>query len=165
MKKQQTDKEKEIYIAADADVFGNVSIGSRSSIWYHAVIRAEDDSVTIGEESNIQDGCVLHVDAGYPIVIGDRVTVGHQALIHGCRIGDETLIGMGAIILNGAEVGSHCMIGAGALVTQGMVIPDGSLAFGSPAKVIRQLKEEEISEIIEDAAEYVHLAGRHFTEA
>lgn len=156
--------EQGIYIAQDADVLGNVRIGERSSVWYHAAIRAENDSITIGSESNIQDGCVLHTDAGYPVTIGDRVTVGHQAVIHGCSIGDGTLVGMGSIILNGAKIGARCIIGAGALVTQGMVIPDGSLAFGSPAKVVRPLTEEEIEMNQKAAEEYLHLSKLHFGE-
>lgn len=162
MKKHLTDKNKNIYIAEDADVVGMVEIGEGSSIWYQAVVRADEDSITIGKRSNIQDGCVLHTDAGRPLMIGDRVTVGHRAILHGCQIGDESLIGMGAIVLNGAEIGKHCIIGAGALVTQGMQIPDGSLAFGSPAKVIRPLTEEEKAGVLAAAEEYTSLSGKHF---
>lgn len=152
-----------IYIADSADVMGDVIIGEDSSIWYQAVVRGDHAQIRIGNGSNIQDGCVLHGDAGYPVAISDHVTVGHKAIIHGCRIGDNTLIGMGAIILNGAQIGRNCIIGAGALVTGGTVIPDGMMALGSPAKVKRALTEEEIEGIRRGALEYVECAKEHFT--
>ena len=154
--------EKEILIADDADVIGDVTIGEKSSIWYHATIRAELCTVSIGRETNIQDGVVVHTDPGFPVSIGDRVTVGHNAIIHGSTVGDETLIGMGAILLNGSVVGKQCVIGAGALVTQGTVIPDGNMAFGSPAKLFRPLTEDERGKIGISAKEYVDLAKKHF---
>lgn len=164
MKKMKTDPERKVYIAPDADVTGDVVIGEKSSIWYHAVVRAEDAPVTIGCESNVQDGCIVHTDAGFPVEIGNRVTIGHGAIIHGCSIGDGSLIGMGSILLNGAKIGKHCMIGAGALIPQGMEVPDGCLAFGSPARVRRPLREEELSELEADADTYIRYAKEHFEE-
>lgn len=137
---------------------GNVTIGPESSLWFNAVLRAESDGITIGKRSNVQDNAVIHTSAGYPVAIGDNVTIGHGAIIHGCTIGDNSLIGMGAIVLNGAKIGSNCIIGAGALVTQNTVIPDGSLAFGSPAKIIRELTEDEISANRKNADDYVAMA-------
>lgn len=161
MKRMVSDSKRKIYIAPDADVLGDVSIGDGSSIWYHAVIRAEDAPVTIGKESNVQDGCILHTDEGFPVAIGDRVTVGHGAILHGCSIGDGSLIGMGSIILNGAKIGTHCMIGAGTLIPQNMEVPDGHLAFGSPARVRRELREEELAELEADADTYLRFAEQH----
>lgn len=139
-------------------VKGRVTIGADSSIWYNAVLRAEDDTITIGRGTNIQDCCVIHVDAGAPVVLGDHVTVGHGAILHGCRIGDNTLVGMGSILLNGAVIGKNCLIGAGALVTQHTVIPDNSLVMGFPAKIIRPLTAREIQENQESALEYIRLS-------
>ncbi len=161
MEKIRSNTEKEVFIAPDADVTGDVSIGERTSIWYHAVIRAEDAPVTIGRESNVQDGCIVHTDEEYPVVIGDRVTIGHGAIIHGCSIGDGSLIGMGSIVLNGAKIGKQCMIGAGTLVPQNMEIPDGHLAFGSPARIKRALHEDELAEMEADADTYIRYAKEH----
>lgn len=130
--------------AADgAAVVGNVTIGDESSVWYNAVIRGDEAPIVIGSGSNVQDGAVVHVDKDYPCTIGNSVTIGHNAIIHGCTIRHNTVIGMGAIVMNGAKIGEDCIIGAGSLVTQGTVVPDGMMAFGSPAKVIRPLTEEE----------------------
>lgn len=153
---------KGAYIAQSADVTGNVRLADDVSIWYQAVLRADHDAISIGKGSNIQDGCVLHVDEGYPLRIGEAVTVGHGAILHGCSIGDNSLIGMGAIVLNGASIGKNCIIGAGALVTQGTVIPDGMLALGSPAKVKRPLTSEEIRENRQSALDYIDCAKKHF---
>lgn len=144
-----------VWIAPSADVIGNVEIGAESSVWYHATVRSEGTPVIIGEGSNVQDNCVVHVDPGYPVTIGNHVTIGHGAIIHGCTIGNETLIGMGAIILNGAKIVSGCIVGAGALVTQNMEIPDGTMALGMPAKVLRQITEEEHKKILQNALAYV----------
>lgn len=162
IKRLSTDYEQKIYIASDADVLGKVTIGAGSSVWYHAVIRAEKDTITIGKETNIQDGCIIHTDPGYPVEVGDRVTVGHGAILHGCKVGSDCLIGMNAVILNGAQVGNGCIIGAGALITQNTVIPDGSMAFGSPAKVKRPLTREELEGVIASAKEYLDFAEDHF---
>ena len=142
------------FVAENATVRGRVTAGPGSSIYFGAVIRSESEETLIGPETNIQDNCVLHQEYGCPTTVGSRVTVGHGAILHGCTIGDETLIGMGAIVLNGAKIGRHCLIGAGALVTQNMVIPDGSLAFGSPAKIRGTLTDEAIEEIRASAASY-----------
>lgn len=142
-------------IARGAILVGNVTLGEQSSVWYNAVVRADNEPITIGARSNIQDCCVLHVDEENPIQIGDGVTVGHGAILHGCTIGDNSLIGMGAVVLNGAQIGKNCIIGAAALVTQGMEVPDNSMVLGVPAKVRRPLTEEEIEGNRRAAAEYV----------
>lgn len=131
------------WAAHDADIIGNVVIGDESSVWYHAVIRGDMAPIVIGSGTNIQDNVVVHADQGYPCTIGNSVTVGHSAVIHGCTIGNNTVIGMGAIVMNGAKVGEDCLIGAGSVVTEHTEIPDGMLALGTPAKVIRPLTEEE----------------------
>ncbi len=149
---------EERYIASNATVVGDVRIGKDSSIWYQAVLRGDHDTITVGEATNIQDGCILHADPGFPVVIGNDVTVGHAAIIHGCEIGDGALIGMGAIVLNGAQIGKNAIVGAGALVTQGTVIPDGMLAVGSPAKVRREVTADEIKQNLDGALDYVKTA-------
>ena len=133
-------------IAKQSVVIGDVTIGRDSCVLHYAVIRGDDAPVVIGEESNIQENCTIHVNHNMPVHIGNNVTVGHNAVLHGCVIGDRTLIGMGAVVLDGARIGRDCIIGAGSLVTQGTVIPDGMLAFGSPAKVIRPLTDAETKE-------------------
>lgn len=150
-------------VANDAVIKGDVIIKEEASVWYHSVVRGmphkgEAGRIVIGKRSNIQDGCVLHVDEGYPISIGEGVTVGHMAMLHGCTIGDNSLIGIGSIVLNGAKIGKNCIIGAGALVTQNAVIPDGYMAFGSPAKPVRMLTEDEIKQIQQNAKVYVEEA-------
>ena len=127
-----------------AVVIGEVTLGKRVSIWYNAVVRGDIAPITIGDNSNIQECSVLHVDHDTPILLGEGVTVGHGAILHGCRIGDNSLVGMGAIVLGGAVIGKNCIIGAGALVTQNTIIPDNSLVLGSPARIKRSLTEEEI---------------------
>jgi carbonic anhydrase/acetyltransferase-like protein (isoleucine patch superfamily) len=149
-----------VYMAPRSIVTGNVTVEKDCGIWYNAVIRGDLEPVTIGERTNIQDNCVVHVATGFPVSIGSGVTIGHAAIIHGCSIGDDSLIGMGAIVMNGATIGKNCLIGAGALVTQGMDVPDGSMAFGSPAKVVRKLSEEQIKSIKDNAEEYVMLARK-----
>jgi len=144
-----------VFVAPGAVVLGDVSIDADGSVFFGAVIRAEYDRIAIGRGTNIQDNCVLHVDEGFPLSVGQNVTVGHGAILHGCTVGDNTLIGMGAIVLNGAVIGRNCIIGAGALVTQNTVIPDGSLAVGSPAKVRRPVTEAEIAANAASAAGYV----------
>ena len=146
---------KNAKIAQGAVVYGDVQIEDGASIWYHAVLRADSGSIVIGKDSNIQDCCVVHQNIGEKTVVGEGVTVGHGAILHGCTIGDHSLIGMGSIILDGAMIGRHCIIGAGSLVTGGKVIPDGSLAFGNPARVIRELTKEEIKGIYKAMEEYV----------
>ncbi len=145
------------FIAPGAVVLGDVVIGEDCSIWFHAVIRAEDAPIRIGKGSNVQDNAVVHEDAGHPVTIGEYVTIGHGAIVHGCEIGDHTLVGMGAIILNGARIGQNCVIGAGALVTQNAVIPDNSLVIGSPAKVKREVTAEDVEHSMQNALHYVEM--------
>ncbi len=141
-------------IAQGAIVYGDVVLGEKTSIWYHAVVRGDDGPICIGKYSNVQDNCTIHLDEGHRIVIGDYVTIGHGAIVHGCKIGNNCLIGMGAIILNGAVIGDDCIIGAGALVTQDKQIPAGSMVLGSPAKVIRELTAEEKENVTKNALHY-----------
>jgi carbonic anhydrase/acetyltransferase-like protein (isoleucine patch superfamily) len=142
------------YIAPGAVLVGDVSIGARSSVWFGCVLRADTDRIQIGAGSNIQDLTVIHGDAGDPTIIGDGVTVGHRVVLHGCRIGDGALIGMGAIILNNAEIGAQCLVGAGALVTMGKVFPPRTLILGSPAKAVRELTQAEIDDNAASAEHY-----------
>lgn len=146
---------KNVYIAPGAVVLGDITLGKNSSIWFHAVVRAENASIVIGNNTNIQDNCVLHVDEGADIHIGNGVTIGHGAIIHGCTIGSNSLIGMGAIILNHAVIGENCIIGAGTLITQNTIIPDNSLVIGSPGKIVRTVNDSEIENIKQNAAHYV----------
>lgn len=145
------------FIAPNATVLGDVTIGESASVWYNAVLRGDINSITVGRGTSVQDGSVLHLSAEYGCHIGDYVTVGHMAMLHACTIGDECLIGMGAIILDGAEIGERSIVGAGALVTQGKKIPPGSMVLGSPAKVVRELSAEEQSGLREWAERYVRL--------
>ena len=130
------------FVAPGAAVIGSVVLGENVSIWFNAVLRADNDTISIGDGSNVQDGSVLHVDPGHPLTIGKRVTVGHKAMLHGCTIGDGSLIGMNAVVLNDVIIGKNCLIGANALLTEGTVVPDSSLVLGSPGKVIKQLDEK-----------------------
>lgn len=138
-----------------AFVGGSVEIGDLSSVWPYAVLRGDSECIVIGKESNVQDGAVLHVDPGAPVVIGDGVTIGHRAVVHGAVVGSSTLIGMGAIVMNGAKIGEWCIIGAGAVVTEGTVIPSGSIAMGIPAKIIREVNEDDRKMIRRAAKSYV----------
>lgn len=152
------------FIAPTAQIMGDVKIGEESSIWYGTVIRGDVNRIEIGKGSNVQDNCVVHCSAKVSAVIGDNVTVGHRCIIHGCVIGDETLVGMGAIIMDGARIGKHCVVAAGALVTEGMQVPDGSMVMGFPAKVKRALSEEEIARNMAYAEHYRIEARRHFAK-
>ncbi|MBR1828018.1 MAG: gamma carbonic anhydrase family protein [Atopobiaceae bacterium] len=149
--------DESVVVLDGARVVGNVTMGPGCSVWYNAVIRAEQD-VVIGGNTNVQDNVVIHVSEGHPVHIGDGVSIGHGAIVHGCTIGNNTLIGMGAIVLDGATVGNDCIIGAGSVVTQGMVIPDGSGASGSPARVRRTRTEHAIAANRHTAQSYVELA-------
>lgn len=149
---------KDYFIAASADVYGDVSLAKDSSVWFQSVLRGDNNSITINEGSNIQDGTIIHVDEHAPVVIGKYVTVGHQCMLHGCSIEDGALIGMSSIILNHAKIGKNSLIGAGSLVTEGTEIPPNVLAFGRPAKVIRPLTREEIRKNKENARHYVQLS-------
>lgn len=146
------------YIAPGAIVLGDVTLGEDVGIWYHATVRGDRAPIVIGNRSNVQDNAVVHVDAKYPVTIGENVTIGHSAVIHGCEIGDNSLIGMGAIVMNGARIGKNCIVGAGALVTQNTVVPDNSLILGNPAKVKRQVTQEEIAASLHNAEVYVEEA-------
>ncbi len=142
------------FVAPGAVVRGEVHLAENSSVFYNAVLRGDRAPISIGEGTNIQDNCVVHVEYDLPVTVGKNVTVGHGAILHGCTVGDETLIGMGAIVLNGAQIGKGCLIGAGALVTQNAVIPDGCMAVGSPARVKRPLTPEEMDGLRRSAADY-----------
>ena len=148
------------WVADSAQVMGNVVLGEDSSVWFGTVIRGDTETITVGRGSNIQDASVLHADIGKPLTIGDNVTVGHQVMLHGCTIGDESLIGIGAIVLNGAKIGRHCLVGAGALVTEGKEFPDGLMIIGSPAKAVRQLTPEQIEGLKLSAQHYMDNARR-----
>ncbi len=148
------------WVADSAQVMGNVVLGEDASVWFGTVVRGDTECITIGAGSNIQDASVLHADFGQPLVVGCNVTVGHQVMLHGCTIGDETLIGIGAIVLNGAKIGKNCLVGAGALVTEGKEFPDGSMIIGSPAKAVRQLTPEQMAGLRLGAQHYVHNARR-----
>ncbi len=147
--------EGQVFIAPNATLVGDISVQSGASIWFNTVVRGDNDPVVIGADTNIQESCVLHTDDGFPIQLGTGVTVGHGAVIHGCQVGDYSLIGIGAIILNGAIVGRHCLIGANALIPEGMCIPDGSLVLGSPGKVKRTLTDQERAGLEASARHYV----------
>ena len=147
--------DKSVFMADGAKIVGDVEMGEGCSVWYNAVIRADSNSVKIGENSNIQDNAVIHTSSGAGVQIGDNVTIGHGAIVHGCTVGNNVMIGMGAIVLNGAVIGENSIIGAGTLVTQGKIIPAGSLAFGNPVKVVRELTDEEIKSITDNANSYI----------
>ena len=148
------------YVADNATIIGSVRVGNRSSVWFNCVLRGDNDWLVIGERSNIQDGSVLHTDPGIELVIGDGVTVGHKVMLHGCAIGNNSLIGIGSTILNAARIGDNCIVGANSLVTENKEFPDGSLIIGSPAKVVRELNDEEIAGIRRSADIYVENAAR-----
>lgn len=143
------------WIADSAQVMGHVTLGPDASVWFGCVLRGDTESMTIGEGSNIQDLTVMHADHGLPLTIGKHVTVGHKVMLHGCAIGDESLIGIGAIVLNGARIGKNCLVGAGSLVTEGKEFPDGSMIMGTPAKVVRQLTPEQIEGLRLSAQHYI----------
>ncbi|MFI9723120.1 gamma carbonic anhydrase family protein [Streptomyces sp. NPDC052396] len=149
------------FTAPTAVVLGEVTLAAGASVWYHAVLRADCGPITIGADSNIQDNCTAHVDPGFPVTVGERVTVGHNAVLHGCTVEDDVLVGMGATVLNGARIGAGSLIAAQALVPQGMVVPPGSLVAGVPARVRRELTAEEREHIKINAVMYVELARAH----
>lgn len=149
------------FVAHNATLIGSVVLKPNASIWFNVVIRGDNDPIIIGEESNVQDGAVLHTDTGYTLEIGRGVTIGHKAMLHGCSIGDHSLIGINAVVLNGARIGKHCLIGANALIPEGAEIPDGSLVLGSPGKVRRNLSDAEKAMLEAGAAHYVENAQRY----
>jgi carbonic anhydrase/acetyltransferase-like protein (isoleucine patch superfamily) len=149
------------YVADSANLIGKVTVEAKASIWDGVTIRGDNERITIGENSNVQEGTVMHTDMGYPLTLGKGVTVGHQAMLHGCTVGDGSLIGIQAVVLNGAKIGKGCLVGAGALVTEGKEFPDHSLILGTPAKVVRTLTEEDLLRLQGNAASYVE-RGQHF---
>ena len=148
------------WVADSAQVIGQAVLGEECSVWFGAVLRADTETLTIGRGSNVQDGSMLHADRGFPVVVGDGVTIGHHVVLHGCTVGDGSLIGIQAVLLNGAKIGKHCLVGAGALVTEGKEFPDGSLIIGAPAQVARPLRPAEIEGLKRSAAHYVENAKR-----
>lgn len=165
MKYKLEDKTPDIhascFVAKSADLIGNVTMKENASVWFNVVIRADNENVTIGENSNVQDGSVLHVDPGFPLHIDKNVTVGHKVMLHGCHIGENSLIGINAVVLNGAKIGKNCIVGANALVTEGTEIPDGHMALGSPAKVVKRLDENVIAQLKQGADYYVANGKRY----
>lgn len=151
------------WVADNAQVMGNVKLAEDSSVWFGVVIRGDTETISVGRGSNIQDNSVLHADMGLPLTIGENVTVGHQVMLHGCTIGDGSLIGIQAVVLNGARIGKNCLVGAGSLVTEGKEFPDGSMILGSPAKAVRQLSPEQIEGLKMSAKHYVDNARRYKT--
>lgn len=152
------------WVAPGCHVIGSVMLKAGSSIWFGSTLRGDNEMITVGTGSNIQENCVLHTDIGYPLTIGTGCTIGHKAMLHGCTIGENSLIGMGATVLNGAEIGKNCLIGAGALVTEGKIIPDGSLVMGVPGKVVRELDETAIDGLRASAQHYSANAARFRAE-
>lgn len=151
----------ECFVADNAVVIGDVVLGRDASVWFNVVVRGDNDLITVGDEANLQDAAVLHTDPGIPLTLGRGVSVGHKAMLHGCTIGDYSLVGINAVILNRAVVGRHCIIGANALVTEGKEIPDGSLVVGAPGRIIRRVTEEQVAGLRENAAHYVENARRY----
>ncbi len=144
----------DFWVAPDAQLIGKITLLAGSSVWFGAVLRGDNERITLGKGSNIQENSVLHTDMGYPLVIGENCTIGHRAMLHGCTIGNNSLIGMGATVLNGAKIGNNCLIGAGALITEGKVIPDGALVMGAPGKVVRELDAAAIAMLKKSAQSY-----------
>lgn len=152
------------FVADNATVIGRVRLAERSSIWFNAVLRGDQELISIGEGSNVQEACVLHTDPGYPLTVGAHVTIGHQAMLHGCTVGEGSLIGIQAVVLNGATIGRNCLIGAGALIPENKTIPDNSLVVGSPGRVKRELGPEEIEALGHGATHYVENYRRFLDE-
>lgn len=148
------------FVAESAEVIGNVELEDEFSIWFKAVLRGDNELIRIGRRSNIQDLCVLHTDPGFPLTVGEGCTIGHRVILHGCTVGDHSLVGMGATILNGARIGRHCLIGANALITEGKHIPDNSLVLGAPGKVVRELDEAARERLHRSADHYIANARR-----
>ena len=157
--------EGDYWVADSATVVGKVLLKQDASVWFNAVVRGDNDLITIGEGSNVQDGSVLHTDPGFPLTIGAHVTIGHKVMLHGCHIGEGSLIGINAVVLNGAKIGKNCLIGANTLITEGKEIPDNSMVMGSPGKVVRTLSEVQAAGIRAGAAHYVENARRFRTGA
>ncbi len=154
----------ESWVAPSADLIGKVRLEAGASVWFGAVLRGDNELVHIGENSNVQDGSVMHTDMGFPLTLGKGVTVGHNVMMNGCTVDDYSLIGINSVILNGAKIGKYCIIGANSLIPEGKVIPDGSLVMGSPGKVVRELSEQQKKMLEASAAHYVHNAQRYARE-
>jgi carbonic anhydrase/acetyltransferase-like protein (isoleucine patch superfamily) len=152
------------FVADSAHVIGSIALEEDASVWFNCVLRGDNDLITIGRESNVQDGTVIHTDSGIQVRVGRGVTIGHQVMLHGCEIGDYSLIGIGSTVLNRARIGRHCLIGAGALITEGKEIPERSLVMGAPGRVVRQLRDEEVMVLEGSAAHYVQNARRYRTQ-
>ncbi|WP_299074407.1 gamma carbonic anhydrase family protein [uncultured Paraglaciecola sp.] len=152
------------FVAPGAHVIGKVVMHQNSSVWFNAVVRGDCDVITIGADSNVQDGSILHTDHGIPLTLGKGVTVGHKVMLHGCEIGDYSLIGINSVVLNGAKIGKYCLIGANSLITENMQIPDGSLVVGSPAKIIKTIPEHQQKMLEQSALHYVENAKRFSTQ-
>ena len=151
------------WVADSAQVIGQVVLEENVSIWFGVILRGDNDLISIGKGSNIQENSVLHIDRGHPLVLGENVTIGHQVMLHGCTIGDNSLVGIGAVVLNDAKIGKNCLVGAGSLVTEGKEFPDGSMIIGSPAKAVKQLSPEQIEGLKSGAEHYVENANRYKT--
>jgi carbonic anhydrase/acetyltransferase-like protein (isoleucine patch superfamily) len=148
------------WVADSAQVIGNVVVAEGSSVWFGCVLRGDGERLSLGRDCNVQDGSVIHADPGFPVTLGDNVSIGHQVMLHGCTIGEGSLIGIQSVVLNGAKIGKHCLVGAGSLVTEGKEFPDGSMILGSPAKAVRQLTPEQIEGLARAAKHYVENARR-----
>ena len=151
----------EAYVVDSASVIGQVLLAARVGVWFGAVIRGDNERIVVGADSNVQDGAVLHADPGFPLLIGERVSVGHQAMVHGCSIGDGSLIGIQAVVMNGAVIGRQCLVGAGAVVTEGKHIPERSLVLGAPGKVVRELTDDDLGMLHHAAASYAARIARY----
>ena len=152
------------YVSAEATVIGKVTLGERVSVWTGAAIRGDNEPIVIGDDSNVQEGAVLHTDPGYPMTVGRNVTIGHQAMLHGCTIGDGALIGIQSLVMNGATIGRHCLVGAGSIVTERKTFPDRSLILGVPAKVVRELTDDEVANLERSAKSYAQRGERYRTK-
>ena len=151
----QTEGEGRYWIADSAQVIGNVALKDNASVWFGAILRGDNELITIGENSNVQDGTVMHTDMGFPLTLGKNVTIGHMAMLHGCTVGDNSLIGIGATVLNGAKIGNNCLIGAHALIPEGKEIPDNSLVMGAPGKVVKEVSDIQVQILEASAHHYV----------
>jgi carbonic anhydrase/acetyltransferase-like protein (isoleucine patch superfamily) len=151
---------EDVWIAPDANIIGRVVLDAAASVWFGCTLRGDNEQIRVGAGSNVQENCVFHTDIGFPLTIGANCTIGHKAMLHGCEIGEGTLVGMGAVVLNGAKIGRGCLIGAGALITEGKEIPDGSLVMGAPGKIVRQLDAAAQEKLLASAANYRKNAAR-----
>lgn len=161
---QSVEANGEHYVAPTACVIGSVALGTDSSVWFGAVLRGDNDLITLGDRSNVQDNSVLHTDEGLPLSVGSDVTVGHLVMLHGCTIGDGSLIGIKSVILNRAVIGRHCLVGANTLITEGKIFPDRTLILGSPGKVVRELTDQEVARLMASATAYVEKGRRYRRE-